>query len=152
MFVGIMPQALDVDYSQAKLIYASTGSYKIAAEQTGIPYDAIRQRGCREQWPTQVEKAAELVSHRVTEALGMARLSMEERNKRVREGHAIAAEKVANKLTKMDEDELFLSGQLLQQHAKHAATVFGWESGSTNVNVNVGVIGDHVQDCPTIDV
>lgn len=73
------------------------------------------------------------------------------RGQNTRLGHAMAAEKVANKLKQMDEDELFMAGQLLQQHAKHASTVFGWEANSAGVTVNVGVISDHIQDCPTVE-
>lgn len=129
-----MPQALDVDYSQAKLIYASTGSLKVASEQTGISYPAIRQRASREEWQTQVTQAAELVSHRVTEALGMARLSMQQRSDKVREGHAAFAEATAERLSQADPDEALMLMDTALKGAKHAQVVFGWQ---TNVGVNV---------------
>ena len=73
------------------------------------------------------------------------------RGQNTRLGHAIAAEKVAEKVSQMDGDELFMSGQLLQQHAKHAALTFGWESGNQSVTVNLAVLGDHLSDCPSVE-
>lgn len=148
-----MPQALDVDYSQAKLIYASTGSYKVAAEQTGISYDAIRQRACREQWPAQVEKAVELVSQSVTRAVGMARLSMQQRSESVREKHAIVAEKAAERLSQLDGDELLMTADTALKYAKHGQVTFGWQH-NIGVSVLTDVLsGDSVDlPCDVIDV
>lgn len=147
-----MPAALDVDYSQAKLIYASTGSYKVASEQTGISYDAIRQRACREEWPVQVQKATELVSHRVTEALGMARLSMEERSQKVRDKHATVAERAADELANMDGQELLLMADTALKYAKHGQAVFGWQQNVTTT-LRLDVLASGSSDsAPVIDV
>lgn len=147
-----MPAALDVDYTQAKLIYAATGSLKQASDQTGISYDAVRQRAYREQWEVAIKQAQEVVSQRVTTALGTARNTLEEQSKRAKSLHAKAAVTVAETLSEMDGQELLLSAQQMSHTAKHAALVFGWENSSNTVNLRLDVVAGQSHESPIIDI
>jgi len=153
-------QAIAIDHEQVRLVAVQIG-VREAARQFGLPEDTVKTWSRREGWLVQEEQKQELVQKAVAivrEKQGLNPIEpnaseiLLKFNGETRMGHAVAAHKVANKLKQMDEDELFMSGQLLQQHAKHASTVFGWEANSAGVTVNVGVISDHIQDCPAIEL
>ncbi len=141
-----------IDYTPAKIIYAATGSLKAASDQTGIGYSAVRVAAHRQDWKEEVSQAVEIVKQNVTASMGGARISMEERNKRTREGHAIAAEKVADKISQMDADELFMSAPLLAQHGKHASLVHGWNGNSSSLSIRMDIVNQCSEAGPVIDV
>jgi GGDEF domain-containing protein len=133
-------------------VYAATGSLKEASERTGISYSAVRVAAHRHDWKSEVKAAAEMVQRNVTTALGSARLSLEERSKNVREKHAIVAEKAAEKLSEMDADELLLTADTALKYAKHAGTVFGWQSTGPSLSVRLDVIAQSGPEAPVIDI
>lgn len=147
-----MPQALDVDYTQAKLIYAATGSLKTASEQTGISYAAIRQRASREQWEESIQEAQKAVSHRVTEALGTARNKLEELNKDTRLKLAKGINSGATAVSELSGAEVLAASGNVASLAKAAASVHGWSNQSPGVNIRLDVIAQSQSDvAPTLD-
>src|SRR6478736_5623285 len=143
-----MPAALQIDKEQVRIVAVTVG-VREAARQFGLPEGTVRAWSCREGWlveKEQVQSVQERAVAVVREKQGLQPHAANAADSRkafdgeTRLGHAHAASKVAGKLKVMDADELFLSAPLLAQHAKHAATVFGWSGGDNNVSIRLDVI------------
>lgn len=151
-----MPSKLDVDRTQVRILAIQIG-VRQAARELGLNEDTVCAWANREGWMADVERAKDIRTRRQAEQGVQAVASnavdvIAKRGQNTRLGHAVAAEKVADKLQQMDGDELFMAAPLLAQHAKHAATVFGWASGDNNVNLRLDIIAAQSGDCPVIDV
>jgi hypothetical protein len=133
-----MPFApLDVDWESIRTLAIAVG-VREAARRVGISEESVMQRSCREGWLKSLPRDQELpptirpirVSMVSTAPQAMGEY-LRDLSAKTRLNHAKVADKIADKLSQSDADELLMQMPSVLMAGKHAALTAGnWTSGS----------------------
>lgn len=128
--------SLDVDWQAIRMLAVEIG-VREAARRLDIDESTVMSRCAREGWLRDLPRSMPLPPTQrpiASNASNPAKIQgdvLKERNGNTRLGHSLAANKLADKFAGMDGDELLQATPALLQAGRHAAQVFGWQTGST---------------------
>jgi len=152
-----MPQALEVDREQVRIIAMAVG-VREAARQCELPESTVQSWSQREGWfagRKEIEAIQERAVARVRESQGLqptATSAVDVFSKyggNTRLKLASVVDKQATCLDTKDPEELVLMAQTVKSVVDSAAKLH--EFGNQSVTVNLAVLGDHLSDCPSVE-
>jgi hypothetical protein len=127
----------------AKLTIAMGSTVKETAESLGLPYEALRKRAQRENWPSssRVNREAEkIITTKATTALAE---SIAERGSRYVDNVQTAGLKVSEYVSRLDGEEILKKSRDLAAMDTVARKSFGLDVEPTNANaINIAVLGE----------
>lgn len=143
-----MPAALDVDWEQVRTLAVAVG-LKVAAERLGLPYDAVRQRSCREDWLTSVPRNQALpptVRQPVTLVTSPAKALADELSAlggKSRLSVARGLAKASAHIETMDGQEIVEDAANVKQTVQSLAVVHGWAANAPVTKIALHLTGGH---------
>jgi len=150
-----MPAALPVDWAEVRLLACQIG-LKEAADRMGIPYEAVRQRSCREQWLASIPRNQPLpptVVQPVTRVTSAAQAQAQAMREDAIGGRAAAlrvTRRALERADRYDDDELMVPevAGVIHSYVKSAATAGGYGAADAVARVDLRITGDRTVEAP----
>lgn len=138
--------ALDVDWPAVQTLAIAVG-VREAARRLGVSEDAVMQRSCREGWLKRLPRDQPLpesirpinVGNVSTAPQAMGEY-LRDLSSKTRLNHAKVADKIADKLSQSDADELLMNMPNVLSAGKHAALVAGNWGGSQGTSMRLDLL------------
>lgn len=150
---------IQADWKSIQIAVCSGMEYKEASEAFGVPYEALKKRAKREQWPTKHAinaKMKELQAVQgnngivpfVPEAVLQAKMAESWLKKA--ENHRALAFDMATTALKSAKPDRLSAWQDIERADKMARRASGLDSteGNTAVNVNLALVNQRILACP----